>query len=123
MASARLPANALFLGMTPDGLSVYATETGIIAKKQPKPPWHSTVVALLVDLHRISPPEYEAYRAKQRDLAEIFTDSRLLCYPTWRWLHGQRRHRFKPVERYFLSADRLIRRLHEEDDGQNRREL
>jgi hypothetical protein len=113
----RLPQGAVFVGLTCDGLSVYATNSGIVAKRQPKPPRFLIVVTLLLDLHRFSPMEYETYRTKQRALAEIFLDPRLLGYPTWTWLYGQRRYRFKPVERYFLTADHLIRKAKKEFDG------
>lgn len=120
--------NTTLIGTTSAGERVYVTRDGIVTKPRRKPPWHTTIVILLVELHSISPADYESYRRGDRDLSEIFLDSRLPYYPTWVSLHeataagrhrgeyrraiadGDRRYRFKPVERYFETADELVRR-------------
>lgn len=104
----RIPRNATFLGLTLDGESVYLAEDRFVAKKQGKPPYHTTIVVLLLELHGLSPAEYEEYREGRRQLREIFLDPRLAGYPLWRSLAYDRKYRFKPVGRYFTDADSLV---------------
>ncbi len=105
----RIPGNGTFIGTTAAGERVYATRDAIVTRKPRKPPWHTTIVCLLAHLHGISPAEYEVYRNGERELREIFLDVRFPGYPTWTSLHGDRRYRYKPAERYFETADELIR--------------
>ena len=105
----RIPGSSTFLGMTTAGASVYVTSDGIITKKQRKRPFHTTVTMLLAHLHRLSPGDYETFRRGARELSLIFVDPRLPGWPTWEALHYERRYRFKPVEKYFETADELVR--------------
>lgn len=119
----RIPRTAIFLNLTEDGDSVYMTDDYIITRRQRKPPFHSTVVRLLIDLYRVSRDDYESIRRGERDLSEVFVDPRLLGYPEWCWLHGNLRYRFKPVARYFISVDAMIGNAHDHDDGDDSTDL
>lgn len=98
----RIPNNAAFVRLAAEGVSLHLTRDGLVAKK---PPWHTTIVYLLVELHALSPKEYEEYRNGDRDLGQLFLDPRLFGYPTWTSLAHDRRYQFRPVARYFLDAD------------------
>lgn len=110
MARKRLPRNADYLGTTATGECVYFTFDSIITKRQRKPPWYETIVFFLVQLYAISPDDYESYRRGDRELDEIFLDSRLWGYPACASLYQESRYRFKPIARYFEAADDRIRR-------------
>lgn len=52
--------NGCFIGTTTAVERVYATRDAIVTKPRRKPPWHTTIVFLLVELHTISPTDSKA---------------------------------------------------------------